>query len=286
MIGLRPRLKGELMDKKQNICLARKIIGYALLFVCAVLILYFLSVMLYRLFTVSAVKRFSAFSRFMAEFGITCLLSAFALDVRFGIFAWKKNKAVKAIGVALRFFCCAFCVLFVTLASAIMITGGIKDDNPVDSVCVLGLSIDGDELPRDLIHRLDTALDYRLEHSDKIFVVTGGNSEDPYYSEASYMYRYLVENGFVGEEMLIAETEAKSTVENFEKCAEIIDKEKSVALITNNYHIFRASKIAKKQGYTSIVKVPAPAEPLLYAENICWESICSIFETLGGDMAY
>ena len=265
----------------------RRIVGYVLLAVCAVLTLYFMAVMVYRLATVVDAKKMSAFTRFMGEFGIMCLLSLPAADVAFDIFSWKKNKKIKVVGIITRVVSCLICLAFVTLGAAVVVTGTIKDEDPVENVCVLGLAIQSDELPKDLIHRLDTALTYKSDHPDVDFIVTGGNSEDPYYSEAEQMRRYLIANGFDTDSgALIAEANAKTTVENFKYTSEIIDKEKPLGVVTSNLHMFRATGIAKKQGYTSLVKIPAPSEPLLYCENAMWEAICSFFLTIGGKIAF
>ena len=272
-------------ESTQKITKVRKIVAYVLLAICAVFTLYFAAVMFYRVATVVDVKRWPAIRRFFAEFGFMCLLSLPALDIGFGIFSWMKKKTTKIAGIVTRILICTICTLFIALASTVAITGAITDTQTVDNVCVLGLSIDTDELPVDLVHRLNRAVEYREEHEGITFITTGGNSEDPYYSEAAQMERYLIGKGF-SEDEVIAETNAKTTVENFKYTSEIVDKEQPLGVITNNYHIFRASKIAKKQGYTSIVRIPAPAEPLFYCENVMWDSICSFFQTLAGKLEY
>ena len=265
----------------------RKIIAWVLIGLCIAATLYCAAVMIYRLATFTAAKRFGAVARFLAEFGFACLFLLPALDLRFGIFRWTKTKVVRILGIALRWVTVAICTLIVALCLAIVITGTITNPAPVQNVCVLGLSIASDDLPQDLVYRLNTAIDYQKENPENLFIVTGGNSEDPAYSEAAQMARYLQEHGFnTDPNKLIAETNAKTTVENFEYTAAFVNKQEPLGVITNNHHIFRASKIAKKQGYTHIVNLPAPSVPLLYPENIFWETICSVFETLAGDMKY
>ena len=276
------------MEKqKKPISKTRRIVGDILLAICAAFLLYFLAVMIYRLATVVEAKRMDAVTRFLSEFGFMCLLSLPAFDVRFKLFSWNKNKGTKIAGTMLRIVSCAICVLFVMLGCAIIITGATYDKKEVDSVCVLGLSIERDEVSTDLAYRLDRAIEYNEEHPGALYITTGGNSDDPYYSEAEYMVRYLREKGFdVPDDKLIAETNAKTTVENFKYTAEIVDKTEPLAVITNNYHMFRATKIAKKEGYTAIVKVPAKSEPILYLENIMRETVVAVFQTLAGELKY
>lgn len=275
------------MKKEKKISKTRKIVGYTLLLVCAVFFIYCAAVLIYRLATVSDGRKWYFTTRFLAEFGILSVLSLPALDVCFGIFSWEKNRLLKTSGIIFRIVSCAICAIFIALGSAIVITGTITDIASVENVCVLGLAIDNkDRLPRDLERRLDKALEYRSDHPDKTFVVTGGNSEDPYYTEAAYMSRYLEEHGFDDSDKLVPEPNAKTTVENFTYTAELIDKEKPLGVITSDVHMFRATCIAKKQGYASVIKIPAPSEPWLYSENVMWESICAFFSTLGGKLAF
>ncbi|MBQ9276028.1 MAG: YdcF family protein [Clostridia bacterium] len=276
------------MEKpKRQIGIVRKVVGSILIVVCAAFLVYFAAVMIYRLATVTEAKRMDAVTRFLSEFGFLCLLSLPAFGIRFKLFSWNKNIGAKIAGATLRVLSCSICVLFVMLSLAIIITGATADKQAVDSVCILGLSIDSDKLPTDLEYRLDKAIEYNEQHPGALYIATGGNSDDPYYSEAEYMVRYLRENGFdVPENKLIAETNAKTTVENFRYAAKIVDKTEPLGLITNDYHMFRASKIAKKEGYTSVVKIPAKSEPIFYLENIMRETVVSIFQTLAGEMAY
>lgn len=274
-------------SKRQQTGKGRKVLGSVLIAVCAAFVAYFMAVLIYRLATVSVEKYWSFVRRFFAEFGIMCLLSLPAFDVRFGIFSWTQNKLSKIFGIILRVLSCIICAIFLALGVTVVATGAKTGDRPVDNVCVLGLAIDKkDVLPHDLELRLDRALEYKADHPDLLFIVTGGNSEDPYYSEAAYMSRYLEAHGFdasVGG--LIVESNAKTTVENFKYTSTHIDKEKTLGVITNDLHIFRSTAIAKKQGFTSIVRIPAPSEPFQYCENVMWEMICSFFQILKGEMA-
>ena len=274
------------MKTKNKIGKGRKIIGNVLLIICIVLIVYFATVMAYRLATVIDAKKWSVTRRFLAEFGIMCVIILPAVDIRFGIFSWRKNRGLKVAGIIVRCLSCAVCALFVALGAAVVITGMQTDDQPVKNVCVLGLAIEEEDIAPDLARRLDRALEYKKDHPDIPFIVTGGNSEDPYYSEAGYMQRYLIEHGFdTNAGPLILESNAKTTVENFRYVSETVDKKDPLGVITSDLHMFRATHIAKKQGYTSIVRIPAPSSPLTYVENVMWEVTCAFPQILGGEIA-
>ena len=270
------------MSKEKRIAKWRRIVGCVLLGLVAAAILYCAAVMIYRLVATSGHK--IAVLRFLAEFGILTVLSFPAFDLACGIFSWSRRGAAKVAGIVLRVLSIVICAVFVAVAGAVVITGAIRDKEPVETVCVLGNAIDGDRMTPDLISRLDTTLAYVAEHPDVYVIVTGGNSEDPYYTEAAYMERYLLEHG-LAPERLATEPQATTTIENFEYVAEMVDKTQPLAVITTNHHMFRATHLAKKQGYTDLVKIPAPTEPWLYGENLAWESICCVISFLQGSLA-
>lgn len=263
----------------------RKIIGYVVLALCAVFFLYYFGVMIYKI--TAHAKVGAMVSRFMAEFGFLCLLSLVGFDLRFGLFSWNKNKILKVLGWILRVVSCVFFVGFISLSLTVIVFGAKTSDKTPNTVCVLGLVLNDGQIQKDLVYRLQQTLDYNASYPDTVFIATGGNSEDPEFSEAAVMVKYLRSHGFIGsDDKLIAETNAKTTVENFKYVAEMVDKTSSLGVITNNHHMFRATHIAKKQGFTNIVNIPAPATPSLYMENVTWESICVIFETLSGHLAF
>ena len=275
------------MKDKPSINKGRRIVGCILLALCAVGLVYCTAVLVWRLVTVAPAARMSAIVRFLAELGIACLGTVPALDLGFGLLSWRHSRATRALGMVVRVAAWALCAVLVVLGVAIAATGASPSREPAAQVCVLGLAIQGDDLPQDLVCRLQRAIDYQTEHPDALFVATGGNSEDPDQSEAAQMVRYLAQHGFdTAPQHLVAETNARTTVENFVFSATYVDKTQPVGIITNNYHIFRAAALAKKQGYTTIVRIPAPSVGWLYGENVLWEAICSFAETLQGDMAY
>ena len=107
--------------------------------------------------------------------------------------------------------------------------------------------------PSDVLQRrLDKALDYLRENPDTIVVVSGGQGSNEPVSEAQGMRDYLVARGIAGERILM-EDKSTNTKENLEYSAGLIDKSgDSVVIVTNNFHVFRAVSIAKKQGYGAV----------------------------------
>ena len=82
----------------------------------------------------------------------------------------------------------------------------------------------------------------------------------------------LIERG-VSDDRLILEDQAKTTIENFKNVANIINPTLSVVLITSDYHMDRAVRIAQDAGFTYVMRRPAPSSQLEYGVNVMWEVV-------------
>ena len=153
---------------------------------------------------------------------------------------WLKILLLSGIGVAV-------------VLSSILIIGGKNDTITYseDAIIVLGAAVHGKTPSLTLKRRLDKAVEYHAQNPDAIIVVSGGQGAQEDISEAEAMKIYLIENG-VASDKIIKEDKSTSTSENFAFSKEILDKQLSgdysVAFITNEYHILRASLCAKRAG--------------------------------------
>lgn len=100
-----------------------------------------------------------------------------------------------------------------------------------------------------LRRRLDKAVEYLNQNPDTLVVVSGGQGSNEIMSEAAGMRQYLLTAG-IEDERILVEDKSTNTVENLTFSGGLLDKENSrVVIVTNNFHVFRALKIAEKQGY-------------------------------------
>lgn len=149
--------------------------------------------------------------------------------------------------------------LFCFLVPEIFIVSGMWDkpaEEP-DYVIVLGAQVKGTTLTRSLRYRLDAALEYYQDgHEGITFVLSGGQGDGESISEAEAMRRYLAEKG-VPEEQMILEDKSTTTQENMRFSYEIISEklpagvsmeQVRVAVCTNDFHVFRAGKLAEAEG--------------------------------------
>ncbi|MBQ6885492.1 MAG: YdcF family protein [Clostridia bacterium] len=156
---------------------------------------------------------------------------------------WLKILLISGIGAA------------VALSSFLIIYG--KSDNvsyKEDAIIVLGAAVHGKTPSRTLKYRLKKAVEYHKQNSNAIIIVSGGQGAQEDISEAEAMKIYLIENG-VKSDKIIKEDKSTSTTENFKFSKEILDqhfsRDYSIAFITNEYHILRASLCARRAGFES-----------------------------------
>ena len=115
--------------------------------------------------------------------------------------------------------------------------------------------------------RLDKALDYLEHHPDLTIVASGGQGPDEHQSEAQCMYDYLTDHGVDGNQILL-EDQSHNTRENLQFAQEIAQEQgmgEEIAVVTQGFHMYRATQLAKAAGFTPYSLV-AETEPLLFPE--------------------
>ena len=152
-----------------------------------------------------------------------------------------------------------------------------KGKQNLDYIIVLGAQVREDGPSVVLKYRLDTAIAYLNENPDTICIVSGGQGINEPFSEAEGMSEYLLENG-IEKNRIILENESKNTVENIQKSKMLIEQPyNGVGIVTNNFHVFRATQIAKAQGLEGVCGIAANAS-VLYLPNNVLRECCGILK--------
>lgn len=139
-------------------------------------------------------------------------------------------------------------------------------NSPPDSatVLVLGCKVDADGEPSlSLRSRIEKAAEYLQEHPDAMCIVSGGKGSNEPVSEASVMARELEALG-IEPERILQEDQSTDTQENMEYSAKLITEmglNQEVAVVTDDYHEFRAGELAKNAG---LIPYAVPAESVKY----------------------
>lgn len=151
-------------------------------------------------------------------------------------------------------------VLFVVSVSLWILTGkwmrdGVepKADGTKEFAIVLGAKVNGETPSLALKHRLDAALNYANEHPNVQLILSGGQGTGEAISEAQAMENYVVANG-LSKDRLLLENKSTSTYENilFSK-ALLPEGVAEVTIISNDFHLARAQKLASKLDLTTDV---------------------------------
>ncbi len=133
---------------------------------------------------------------------------------------------------------------------------------PVDAVIVLGAGVNGEEPSAALWSRIRAAADYLQSHPGVPVVLSGGQGPGEDISEAEAMRRALWTNSGETNALYLLEERSTNTAENFRYSKALLeewglDTETAVvAVVTNDFHCFRAHMIAQKQGLRT-VDIPA-----------------------------
>lgn len=154
----------------------------------------------------------------------------------------------------------------------------------LDYLVVLGAQMKTSGPSKALQYRLDAAIDYLAENPDTYVIVSGGQGSDEHIPEAQGMYDYLVSKG-ISPEKIVKEDQSKNTFQNLTFSAEYLDKDTdSVGVVSNNFHVFRAVKIARKAGYQNVHGIAARGEPFLQLNNMMREFLGVMKDFLAGNM--
>ncbi len=166
----------------------------------------------------------------------------------------------KICKILLILFLCADFVL-ISFIAVYGITDNVSYNE--DAVIVLGAGVRGDKVTLPLKMRLDKAVEYHHKNHDSLIVVTGGQELQEIVTEAYAMEKYLIQNG-IDKNKIIKEENATSTSENMEFSKKMLDSyfddDYSVVVVTNNFHVFRGTAIAKKSGFKNVTHMHAGLE--------------------------
>ncbi|WP_157842734.1 YdcF family protein [Bacillus alkalisoli] len=172
----------------------------------------------------------------------------------------KLLKLIKVIGIPLVIFCSIYVL---TIHLVISNTANKQPPDDLDYIVVLGARLHGETMSLALLYRVEAALKYLQENPNTYVIASGGQGPGETITEAEAMKRYFVKNG-IAEERIIEEKRSTTTLENLSYSNEYISEGSSVGIVSNDFHLFRASFIAKRLGihpYTIPAKTPTVAKP-------------------------
>ncbi len=238
----------EKMKKQTMKCIKRSLI--ALLLVVGV-VCFFYAFALY----------FSGFGGFLSYVWLLpaflCFLFSGMLSGKIALKKWQKRIMLYIL--------VPIVVIFLIVEMIILSGFFEKPKEEPEYIVVLGTTV-YDHGPCYLLRqRLKEAAKWAEEYENAKIVVTGGQGESEPFTEGSEMKRYLIEELSIDADRIIVEEKSTNTYENMVFSGEILDAEyedfsyenSSMLVITNNFHMYRALKIAKKAGFERVCGAPS-----------------------------
>lgn len=227
---------------------------------------------------------------FAVWLGLGAALLAAAACVRLGAFAHLppgvRNGALACLGVV--------GTALLALVAVVAVGGFGAHGRPgLDYVVVLGAQVREDGPSEVLRHRLDTAFDYLAENEETVCVVSGGQGPNEPWTEARGMKEYLVERG-IDPSRIVEEGASTSTVENLGNSLALIEglegfgssgaEPPGVGVVTNDFHVFRATGIARKLGMGDVCGIAAPSDAWALPNNLLREALGVCKDLLAGNL--
>lgn len=213
-----------------------------------------------------------------------------ALVFIYRLLTWLKKKKPKLSRVLLCILTVGLCLVLVagTVTGIIIGRAGRGDtETPCDYVIVLGAGVNGTTPSLILSERISRAEQYLRDNPDTVAILSGGQGPGEYISEAQCMFNSLTAKG-ISPERLWLEDKSTSTRENLRFSMALIEAKTGsrptrAAIISNEFHLYRAGLFAKEQSL-EMIGVPAKTTWFSLRANYFLREIVAVwyYTILGG----
>lgn len=201
--------------------------------------------------------------------GLACLTDRIPKWIRY---AW---RGIVCAGIAL------------VLVLECFVVSGMFQQGPdgLDYLIVLGARVENDGSPSPALRRrLNRTLEYLEKNPETIVIASGGQGSDEVMTEAECIRNELVATG-IDESRVLTESRSTKTSENLVFSKELMSSpDAQVGLVTNNFHIFRALKLAEKAGLTNVHGVAAKYTGYTLFHYMIREAACTIADFYLGNL--
>lgn len=232
----------------------------------------------YYIFAASYAGVASAFLSFwlLGAAGFAFLLIIAILHKKKGILDMVPKGIKIGIAAVILLGICIFVVMEVLIISKM----NSKAEEGREYVIVLGAQVRGQHVTKSLAKRLDAACEYLDKNPETKVICTGGQGRGEDISEALAEKRYLMEKG-IDESRIILEDKSTSTYENLKFSYEIIGNENAdIAIVTNNFHVYRAIKLGKYVGFKDVDGIAGKSDNRLLLNYMVREGLALFKDTV------
>lgn len=194
---------------------------------------------------------------------------------------WKKRGArVVLIVVALLL---ASLLIGLTVFCGQVVSGMRQPESDAETVIVLGCQVKDGRPSQLLQHRIDAAAEYLQAHPNAVCIASGGQGWNESISEAACIEHGLVAKG-VDASRIFREENSTTTQENLLFSKQIMEENGlsgRVLIVSNNFHIYRALKLAASQGIDAD-GLPASCEWYMLPTYVFREALALMYHCLLG----
>ena len=234
-------------------------------------------------------SRYTGNRKWKGEVALGCLLGLFLLLAVLCFTAYPGVRFSGYLSLCLAGLClillAAGLLVFAAVEGLLLSKGHQENDAlPADAVIVLGAGVNGETPSLILRSRVTKAAEYLRAHPETPAILSGGQGPGEEISEAECMRRELTRQG-IPESRLHLEEKSTSTAENFACSRELLREldldpaTARIAVITSDFHVFRASMIARRAGITTF-SVPARTDWVLLNANYYVREFFALGKTL------
>ncbi len=146
-----------------------------------------------------------------------------------------------------------------------------------DYLVVLGARLHGERMSLSLVYRVEAALDYLDKNPSTKVIVSGGKGSGEDITEAEAMARFFLSEG-INEDRIIMENQSKTTQENLLFSKKYVRDVDSIVIVSNDFHLFRASMIADRVGYEDVHTLAAKT-PLVVVTKLWIREYAAVLKT-------
>lgn len=165
-------------------------------------------------------------------------------------------------------------VLLFAVMEGLIISGmfarGPKD---LDYIIVLGAQVRGDRVSIALANRLEAAQEYLAENPRTVAVLSGGQGSGENLTEAQAMYDWLTEKGIDGERLILEDVSTDTWENMVNSRAKIGTNRVSVGIVTNNFHVYRGTMLAKCAGFADAHGIAGPSHTVMQLHYLVREGL-------------
>lgn len=142
-------------------------------------------------------------------------------------------------------------IYLIIVHSLIYQTAKQEPPKEVDYLIVLGARVKGEVMTKALLFRVEAALEYLQQNPNTKVIASGGQGPGEDITEAEAMRRYFVANG-IDENRILLEDRSTTTFENLSFSKEMVEEDASIAIVSNDFHVYRASIIGERLDFAEV----------------------------------